>query len=95
MIDRGVRICDCCRKEADELFAYDGEAYCLECIKDDTKIVCESCENEQATYYYEGEHLCEICLIDRLEHYDGKVRTEEDAETEYYDQLDHDRRNEP
>ena len=33
MIDRGIRICDCCRKEVDETFKYDGEAYCKECIK--------------------------------------------------------------
>lgn len=89
MIDRGIRICDCCKKEADELFAYDGDAYCLECILADTKAICEGCENEQALYYYEGEMLCKICLIDKLEHYDGQVFTEEDAETEYYNQIEH------
>ena len=56
-------------------------------------MICEECLNEQALYSYEGEYLCETCLFDKLENYDGKIRTEEDAEAEYYDRLDHERRN--
>lgn len=63
MIRLGRKICDCCKKEKEFLYDYEGKALCLACIKRDALYTCDYChKGVDKLYWHNGDLICEDCL---------------------------------
>ena len=65
--------CDSCGKTKEDLYYFDGEELCLDCILERLKYVeeefatCEECNRVEELFEFEGEILCADCIEKRLE----------------------------
>jgi hypothetical protein len=67
--------CDDCGVTQEDLYYYDGEELCIDCIIKRLKVleyeegeetICDGCNNEGEVYEYDGQQFCYDCLRDYL-----------------------------
>ena len=98
MIRNGKKLCDSCENKADTLYRnpmlkYTNMSMCLDCVLAVTKhMICEKCYSVTNEFYNDGSGkiVCKDCLIKNLKEYDGENKDEPgETEADYYDRLDH------
>lgn len=58
--------CDKCEDECDELYNYEGQELCEECLKEETEAKCDRCGDTTELYEYDGMKLCITCLLNKM-----------------------------
>ena len=67
MIILGKKVCDCCKKEKDVLYVYEGKALCLACIKKDSLYTCDYCHKpSNKLFWHDADLICGDCLKETL-----------------------------
>ena len=75
-----MKRCDKCGNLARELFAWDGEEICIDCLDRETESVCfrcDECGDAEVLHEYNGQKLCFVCLCNKLKVHDCARETDD------------------